>query len=139
MIFVMTLPWSGAMFVQVFPKGYTETFMECDEKGHVEQLLGTARRRLLVTEAAWSHELIPFDLSTRYQFTLNQDSYFIRSRRPISALSRNTGRRSCHIVYPAPQRIREVPQHGGRTSRYKNKHHNIKGKADLGETRARPD
>ncbi len=28
MIYVMTLPWSGAMFVQAFPKKYTETFME---------------------------------------------------------------------------------------------------------------
>ncbi|MFM9196306.1 MAG: IS21 family transposase [Planctomycetia bacterium] len=105
-LFVMTLPYSGAMFVQAFPKECTETFMEghrrafeelggvprrisydnsaiavievlkgrerkltreflrlqshylftehfclvrrANEKGHVERLLGTARRRFLV-------------------------------------------------------------------------------------------
>ena len=105
-IFVMTLPYSGAIFVQAFPKECTETFMEghrrafeefggvpkrisydnsaiavievlkgrerkltreflrlqshylftehfclvrrANEKGHVERLLGTARRRFLV-------------------------------------------------------------------------------------------
>jgi transposase len=105
-IFVMTLPYSGAMFVQVFPRECTETFMEghrrafeefggvprrisydnsaiavievlkgrvrkltreflrlqshylftehfclvrrANEKGHVERLLGTARKRFLV-------------------------------------------------------------------------------------------